>query len=174
MSEIDLTGLDELFAYKNRLMNDLLTNEEIVRLLDDDCRIVQDPKKFVYTQVFPFEFTPTVTEHGKTIICCEVDIREVISKTVLAPVIYIWEFTHISKLRLPGGEGVRVDKLASEIVKGLSGSRYYGHGELELQAVKRFSPIKDYQGKVITFITKDWNRPYNSVQQVVPGNRREW
>ena len=30
--------LEEFFDYKNQLMNDLLTNEEIVRLLADDCK----------------------------------------------------------------------------------------------------------------------------------------
>ena len=46
--------LEEFFDYKNQLMNDLLTNEEIVRLLADDCKPVSDVQDLVYKQVFPY------------------------------------------------------------------------------------------------------------------------
>ena len=44
--------LDEFFDYKNRLMEDLLTNQEILRLLDDDCSPAEKPEQLVYQQVF--------------------------------------------------------------------------------------------------------------------------
>lgn len=47
--------LEEFFDYKNQLMNDLLTNEEIVRLLADDCKPVNDVQDLVYKQVFPYD-----------------------------------------------------------------------------------------------------------------------
>ena len=40
--------LDELFDYKNRLVHDLLTNKEVVRLLDDDEEGIQNPEELVY------------------------------------------------------------------------------------------------------------------------------
>jgi hypothetical protein len=159
-------GVDELFNYKNRLMRDILTNETIVRLIDDGYVDGDDPKKYIYERVFPYEFVPDVTEHGKTFICCEVDIKEVLDKTFLVPVIYIWVFTHESKLRLPDGEGVRVDKITSGIVETLNGSRFYGLGELNFASALRFSPISHYQGRVLTFRTKDFNRLYPTGQEV--------
>lgn len=144
--------LEEFFDYKNQLMNDLLTNEEIVRLLADDCKPVNDVQDLVYKQVFPYEYIPETIEHGQTFICCDVDIQKSVNKTFLIPVLYIWVFSHKSKLRLPKetGGGIRTDKLCSEIAKAVNGSRYYGLGELDLYAVKRFAPITDYQGKVLT------------------------
>ena len=64
--------LEEFFDYKNQLMNDLLTNEEIVRLLADDCKPVNDVQDLVYKQVFPYEYIPETIEHGQTFICCVV------------------------------------------------------------------------------------------------------
>lgn len=150
--------LDAFFNYKNQLMNDLLTNTSIVRLLSDTGTLTNNPGDLVYSQVFPYEYIPETVEHGQTFICCEVDIQKSINKTFLMPVLYVYVFTHKSKLRLPEG-GVRVDKLAAEIATALNGSRYYGLGELDLFSVKKFTPIADYQGKVLTFYATDFNRP---------------
>ena len=141
MSCDHLLGLDELFDYKNQLMNDLLNNEEIRRLLSDDYKVVPEPEELMYVQIFPYEYVPHVVEHGQTFICCEVDIQRVQNKTFLDPTLYIWEFTHESKVRLPEG-GIRTDKLASEIVKQINGSRKYGLGTLELASARRFAPIQ--------------------------------
>lgn len=165
-----LVGLDELFDYKNQLMDDMLTNEQIIRLLSDDGETLSSPETMVYTQVFPYEYVPDVVEHGQTFICCEVDIKDVINKTFLVPALYIWVFTHKSKVRLPGG-GVRTDKLSSEITKVINGSRMYGLGELNLQSAKRFSPIDNYQGRILTFYAKDFNRLSPSDKKV-PANRK--
>ena len=165
-----LVGLDELFDYKNQLMDDLLTNTDIVKLMSDDGKTEVAPETLMYTQVFPYEFVPDVTEHGQTFICCEVDIKEVLNKTYLVPALYIWVFTHKSKVRLPGG-GVRTDKLSSIITSIINGSRMYGLGELNLQSAKRFSPITNYQGWILTFYAKDFNRLAPSDKKV-PANRK--
>ena len=165
-----LLGLDELFDYKNQLMSDMLTDETILRLLSEDGQPTETPEELMYTQVFPYEYVPDVVEHGKTFICCEVDIRNVQNKTYLDPAIYIWVFTHKSKVRLPEG-GVRTDKIASRITELINGSRMYGLGELNLQSVRNFSPVQDYQGRIMTFYTTDWNRLAPSKQKV-PANRK--
>lgn len=162
--------LDEFFDYKNQLMEDLLTNQTVVRLLSDDCEVVDEPESLMYKQVYPFEYVPDTVEHGQTFICCDVDIQRSVNKTFLLPVLYIWVFSHKSKLRLPEG-GVRTDRLASEIAKAINGSRNYGLGELDLYSVKRFAPITDYQGKVMMFQATDFNRPAPSIHQA-PSNRK--
>ena len=166
-----LDGLDELFDYKNQLLDDLMGSEEIIKLLSVDAQVSTPSESLVYTQVFPYEYVPNVTEQAQTFICCEVDIREVQSKTFLIPVIYIWVFTHKSLVRLPNGGGMRTDKLSSEITKIINGSRMYGLGELNLQSAKRFSPIDNYQGRILTFYAKDFNR-ISPTDKKVPSNRK--
>ena len=162
--------LEEFFDYKNQLMEDLLTNQEIAKLLSDDCKGTDNPEGLVYAQVFPFEYIPDTIEHGQTFICCDVDIQRSLNKTFLLPALYIWVFSHKSKLRLPGG-GVRTDKLCAEIAKTINGSRHYGLGELDLYSVKRFAPITDYQGKVMMFQAQDFNRTLPTGKPV-PSNRK--
>ena len=157
--------LQEFFDYKNQLMEDLLTNEDIVRLIDDT---VQNADSLAYTQVFPCEYVPDTVQEGKTYICFDVDVQRAVDKTFLSPTLFVWVFTHRSKLRLPEG-GVRTDKLCSEICKAINGSRKYGLGELN--SVKRFAPMTDFQGKVLTFYAKDFNRVYDG-KKYTPENRK--
>ena len=162
--------LEELFDYKDQLMEDLLTEPKIVSLIDSDTPL-SDAKKLVYSKVFPFEFVPETIQHGDTLVCVDVDIQESINKTFLLPTIYVWLFTHKSNLRLPEG-GVRTDRLCSEIAKKINGSRFYGLGELNLYSVRRFAPLTDFQGKVMTFHAKEFNRVYNHNKQT-PSNRKK-
>lgn len=162
--------LEELFDYKNQLMSDILSREEIVKLLNDNGSMNDDASSLVYTQVFPYEYIPNTVENGRTFICCDVEVQKAMNKTFLMPQIYIWVFTHKSLLKSPHG-GVRTDALCSEICKVLNGSKQYGLGELNLDAVRRFAPIGDYQGKVMTFTATDYNRPSPS-EKAIPRNRK--
>lgn len=161
--------LEEFYDYKNTLMEDLLTSPEITGLLKEGVS-QEKAKTLAYKLVFPYEFVPDTVEHGDTYICYDVDITNVINKTYLLPTLYVWVFTHKSKMRLPQG-GVRVDKLCSEISKVINGSRGYGLGTLELKSVKRFAPMTDFQGKVMVFEAVDINRFYNP-KTPVPANRK--
>lgn len=161
--------LSEFFDYKNKLMEDLLTNPEVVKLLDDSVEM-RNASSLAYTHVFPYEYIPDTVEHAKTFICFDVDVQESINKTFLLPTLYIWVFSHKSKLRLPEG-GVQTDKLVSEIAKAINGSRFYGLGELDLYSVRRFAPVTDYQGKVMTFHAKEFNRTSPNTKPI-PSNRK--
>lgn len=161
--------LDEFFDYKNELMKTLCCNQEIVRLITDSSKAPVPNYDLSYTSIFPFEYVPDTVDDGRTFVCFDVDIAEVMNKTFYLPVLYIWVFTHKSKIRLNEG-GVRIDKLSAEINKELNGSRYFGLGELELYSVGRFSPITDYLGRVMTYTARDFNRVSPSKRP--PANRK--
>ena len=161
--------LQEFFDYKNQLMEDLLTNSEIVRLVNDTVTL-ENAEALAYTQVFPYEYVPDTVEHGTTYICVDVDILESVNKTYHLPTLYVWVFTHRSLLRLPEG-GVRTDKLCSEICNAINGSRMYGLGELNLYSVKRFAPMTDYQGKCMAFRAVDFNKQFDP-NRPTPSNRK--
>lgn len=162
--------LQDFYDYKNQLMEDIITTPEIVELIDDSKKFEGHPEDLAYSRLFPYEYMPETVEDGHTFICFDVDVYEAPNKTYLEPVIYIWIFSHRSKLRLPEG-GVRVDKLCNEICKKINGSRKYGLGELRLYSSKRFAPMTDFQGKCLTFHATEFNRQYNP-GRVTPINRK--
>ena len=161
--------LQDFFDYKNQLMKDILTNEEIVRLINPDIDF-EDSKDLAYTQVFPYEYIPETVQNGSTYICFDVDVSSVSNDTYLIAYFYIWVFCHQSRLRLPEG-GVRYDKLCSKICEAINGSRVYGLGRLKLYSAKHFSPMTDYQGKLMTFQMTEFNTPSDS-KHPVPMNRK--
>lgn len=165
--------LKELFDYKNRLMYDMLTNKDIVELIDPTIKNIDEAyERLAYKRVFPYDYVPETIEDAGTYVCFEVDVQKVINKTFLNPTIYIWLFTHKSQLRMKEG-GVRTDLLCSAISEAINGSRYYGLGELDLYSVKRYAPISDYQGKIMMFLAKEFNNPSPS-KQPTPSNRKKW
>lgn len=163
--------LQDFFDYKNKLMEDLLTNEEVVRLLDADIEM-EDAPRLAYKQVFPCEYVPETVHDGATFICFDVDIQEAVDKTFYSPTLYIWVFSHRSQLRLPEG-GVRTDKLCSEIAKQIDGSREYGLGQIKLYSVRRFAPMTDYQGKCLTFRMKEFSKVYDG-NRYMPSKRKDY
>lgn len=161
--------LKDFYDYKNRIMEDLLTNERVVKLIDRDATL-ETAGDLVYDQVFPYEFVPETVQDGRTFVCCDVDIQKGEPKTFYYPTIYVWVFCHKSQLRLPEG-GVRTDELCAEICNMLNGSRMYGLGELDLYASRRFAPMTDYQGKCLVFHAKEFGKVHEQ-KFPVPDNRK--
>ena len=161
--------LDELFQYKNQLLEDLLTDKEIVELINDDVPL-EDAQSLVWDQVMPVEFYPDTVELGRVYICCDVDVRKVLNSTFYSPTLYIWVFAHKDLLRLKEG-GVRTDKLCHLIDKKINGSFFYGLGKLELQSVNRFAVMSDYTGKVLAYEATDFNKVFDPHKEI-PSKRR--
>jgi len=163
--------LDEFYGYKNLLMKELCSNEQVVKLVTGSQDAAVPNHGLPYTQVYPFEFVPETVGEGKTYICFDIDILSVPNKTYYIPVLYIWIFTHKSLLRMPDGSGCLLDRLSAEVNQMLNGSRRYGLGEFRLDNTSRFSPVTDYLGRELTYYGVDLNRPkgYNKF----PTNRKE-
>jgi len=162
--------LRDLFDYKNQLMQDLLTNEKLVKLIDKECTL-DDASKLAYTRVFPYEYIPDTANNGDTFVCFDVDILDVFNKTFLNPTLYVWVFTHRTNLRLPQG-GLLVDEFCAELCETINGSRMYGMGELEFKSMRRFAPMTDFQGKCLIFKAVEVNR-YHTPLKPVPENRKK-
>lgn len=166
-------NLEETFSYKNTLMEHICSNEHVVRLITKNDYAAIPNHDLAYTQVFPCEWVPDTIGDSKTYICFDVDIASVPNKTYYLPVMYVWVFTHKSNLRVPKemGGGLTVDRVSVEIDKMLNGNRFYGLGDLKLSALKRFTPITGWHGRVIVYATKDFNRPSGRIFS--PSNRQE-
>ena len=162
-------NLEEFYDYKNQLLEDILTDEEIVKLINSSVEIV-DAASLVYKQVFPLEYIPKTIDEGLTFICCDVDIQRALGKPLYMPTIYVWVFAHRSNLRLPEG-GLRIDKLCSKICAKINGSFKYGVGALQFISSKRFAPLTDYQGRCLVFHAEDFALQFNPNKEI-PANRK--
>lgn len=159
-------------------MEDIITNEQIVHLINEEVVFDDAYDSLAYTQVFPFEYIPETTENGHTYVCFDVDIEEMEEplkgSTYLQAIIKIWVFSHKSRLRIPPeeGGGVRPDMICCKINKSINGSYMYGLGKLNLKGVRRFAPMTDYNGKCMTFVAKEFNRVNSMSRKPIPANRK--
>lgn len=163
--------LDEFFDYKNKLMELLCSDLELMKLVTGNDDLTQNDmplRSAIYRLIFPYEFTPETTEHAESYICFDVDIDKVYNKTFLNPTLAVFAICHKSNLRTPHS-GVRTDAMASRIDAILNGNREFTLGTLELKSVERFVPITDFQGRVLIYTGDDWNRP--GVSKKVPPTR---
>lgn len=156
--------LEEFYDYKNRLVQELCSDPDVVRLVTGNPEAAVPNHALPYTQVFPYEFVPETIDDGQTYICIEVDITSVPNKTFYLPVLYIWVFTHKSRMRVQTERGgsVLVDELSAVIDSKLNGSRYYGLGTLELDSALHFKPVNDYLGRALVYRARDFNRTGSS------------
>ena len=143
--------------YKNHLMQDICTNETLVRLLTNDADAKAPAPELRYRQVFPYEYVPQTAEDATTYITYDVAVTRVPNKTFVISVLDIYVFSHKSLMRLDEG-GIRPDMVTIELEKTLNGSRMYGLGELDLVLHEPFSPIEDYYGRHIRYTANDFNR----------------
>lgn len=164
-------NLKEFYDYKNKFMEDILTDTTITSLVDPES-VYETPTGLAYTQIFPYEYLPDTADKGKTFICFDVDVSGSYDRTFYIPNLYVWVFTHRSLMRIPEG-GVLVDELCARICERVNGSRFYGLGSLDFVSSKRFAPISDYQGKVLTFETSDFNRK-NDPGRELPTKRKSY
>lgn len=162
--------LAEFYDYKNRFMQDLLTDEKIVSLIDPNHNC-ENPIDMVYDNVNPFEFYPETLEQGKVYVCCDVDVTSTGGKPYYSLALYVWVFAHKSLLRLPEG-GVRTDALCAAIDDKINGSPNYGLGKLKLQSSKRFPIMADYSGKMLVYAASDVEKLYNNPRTEWPSNRK--
>ena len=162
--------LKEFYDYKNRLMMDLCSNQEIVSLVTGKEDPEVPDRTLPYTQIYPFQYIPETENNARTFVCFDVDILKAPNKTFYYPVIYIWILAHKSKMRTKG-KGCLTDAISCEIDQMLNGNRFYGLGELEFGPVSRFIPTTDYLGRQMVYYTKDFNR--SPGLKPTPANRKK-
>lgn len=166
-------NLDELYDYKNLLMEHLCSDEHIVELVTGKKGATVPNHGLPYTQIYPYPNIPETVNEGKTFICYDVDVISVPNKTYYLPVLYVWCFTHKSRMRLEGelGGGVLLDELCKSVNKKLNGNRYYGLGAMKLSSLEGFTPITDFYGKCLTYSLRDFNYPKGALD--MPANRKQ-
>ena len=56
--------LQDFFDYKNKLMEDILTNDKIVHLINDKVSMKDAYDRLAYKQVFPYDYVPETVHPG--------------------------------------------------------------------------------------------------------------
>lgn len=148
---------EELTDYRALALKTLCSDEEIVKLVTNQ----EDPsvpnRGLMYTQIFPYAFTPDTTKEAKTFVCFRLSVPEVMNKTYKKINLIFYIFTHQSLMRTD--DGLRPDLIGRAIERLFNGSLDVGLGRVKLVGMNDISPITDYHGIAIEYSVAEFNRP---------------
>lgn len=153
-----MAHLQEITSYKNQLMQAICTNENIFNLLKiegDDALTMRD---MPYERVFPYAHVPDTNEEAKAFVCFDLIVPRVWSNVIKEVEIDLFVMSHQAIMRMPDGQGIRIDLIATELDKMLNGSRAYGVSTVDLTYLGNFIPINGYYGHEIRYKVPDINR----------------
>lgn len=137
--------MEKLGEYKMEVLNRILENEKLVKLLSYDkadalfLPRVEDSYSLLYERVFPYRFVPSTVENQATFITLGVNgFRRhqegfKVFDDYQAGEIYFYFFTHVDLMRTDSG--VRQDLMLAEISSMFDGTKGIGMGELKLRYV---------------------------------------
>ena len=148
---------EELTDYRALVMKTLCSDEEIVKLISDQESPSVPNRSLMYTQIFPYAYTPDTTKETKTFVCFRLSVPEVMNKTYKRINLIFYIFTHQSLIRTQ--DGLRPDLIGQAIERLFNGSLDVGLGRVKLVGMDDISPITDYHGIAIEYSVAEFNRP---------------
>ena len=148
---------EELTEYRALVMKTLCNDKEIVKLVTDQETSSIPDRSLMYTQIFPYAYTPDTTKEATTFVCFRLSVPEVMNKTYKRINLIFYIFTHQSLMRTQ--DGLRPDLIGQAIERLFNGSLDVGLGRVRLEGMDDISPITDYHGIAIEYSGAEFNRP---------------
>ena len=143
----------EIIEYRNKITDFLTSSESIVALLDSTLE--DAPDDLPYKSIYPHERVPkTVTETKKFV---NFDINAVYDKdnSVYKDLtIAFFIFCHEDVERT--SKGLWYDRVVQEVDEIFGDKNILGIGKMALRTNAPYSPQENFNGRIITFITKDF------------------
>ena len=129
---------NEIIQYKNRIIKDLLHNEdstlshELVSVIDENFLGAEDD--LIYRNIFPYARIPDTQTEARCYITMTVDMPKVSTKNYFFKdmLITIHVIVHEEKMKMPANYSAnRADYIGSIINKMFNGNKNYGNVSLE-------------------------------------------
>ena len=153
--------LNDIGAYKDTLLEMLLSNDGICETLLGKGYSNDDKLNLVYTQIFPYLYVDETQTEVLPYICVEVDIPRFPTGTMKDMQLIVWAYSHKDCMRYSrdGYSGTRTDILSDMIDRQISNPeicRTYGIGKPTLTSVRYFFPQNKYYGRQMIYTIPDF------------------
>lgn len=143
----------EIIEYRNKIMDFLLTSEDIVSLMGSTLDKSVD--ELPYKRMFPHERTPgTITNTDKHINFEISAVYDKENKVYKDLTVYFFIFCHMDVERT--SKGLWYDRVVEEIDEIFGDKNVLGIGKMVLLQNVPYTPKEEFEGRMITFKTKDF------------------
>jgi hypothetical protein len=168
-------ALIDITSYKNDLILALVSNPEILRLIDSQQPeyTPSDPLSVINTNIFGYHYVPETTRIADCylLIECGVSSPSKNNDYFNAMKTTITVLCHQSRMSHPEG-GTRTDKVAFEIGKMLDGKIGLGFGEFQLVQSVPDSLSEIFKFRMLTFNNLDAKESRYNLKPLRTGNIR--
>ena len=129
----------EISEYKTKIMLHLLSDKELVSLLDDQGQF-EYPDEMIYQRIFPYGRVPETEMETKTYITVMVDVPSLQKNNDLVRdvTVTLRVLSHESLMRVPGQNGTRIDLASARVDAMLNESYDFGIGPIFLVYNKEY------------------------------------
>ena len=157
--------LRPIIVFKDKVMEAILTSEQVVRLIDDPQFNTVPAIGLKYKKVFPYAYVPQMIDDASSIVCFEANISSISSDTVCDVQLNFWILCQCSVIETP--EGAREDLLADAVDELVNHSRDFGIGKVTpyyRDPVTYTIPNYDYVCRKLSYTIKDFNFRFGARQ----------
>lgn len=151
---------------KSCFIEDILTDDETVRLIEHKGEVELPAKHLLYDQVVPWCKIPGTVEEAKTFVTCEVTVPRVINEATRIYRLHVFVIVHESQMKIDSvagnvigtdDRGSKVDILLDRIDSLISGSKRYTFDELKFVGQDLITTAQKFYGKVNRYDIRGWN-----------------
>lgn len=162
-----MSNLNEISTMKLRIMNLLMMNADVMKIVENTPDVGLPNMSMLYTQIVPWKKKMDTQMDAQSIIAFEVSPGNAVNPAVREYTLYVWIMVHDSLMKfdeeigvllgLPD-RGTRLDVLADKVDYLLNGDEKLGFGELEFHGAPLVDVSDYYHGRMLTYTIKGWNR----------------
>lgn len=162
-----MRNLNEISTMKLRIMNLLMMNADVMKIVENRSDISLPNMSMLYSQIVPWKKKMDTQMEAQSVIAFEVAPGDAVNPAVREYVLYVWIMVHDSLMRFDenigsalgvADRGTRLDILADKVDYLLNGDGELGFGELEFHGAPLVDVSEYYHGRMLTYKIKGWNR----------------
>lgn len=162
-----MSNLNEISAMKLRIMNLLMMNADVMKIVENTADISLPNTSMLYTQIVPWKKKMDTQMDAQCVIAFDVSPGNAANSAVRDYTLYVWVMVHDSLMKfdeevgtaldLPD-RGTRLDVLADKVDYLLNGADKLGFGELVFHGAPLVDVSDYYHGRMLTYTIQGWNR----------------
>lgn len=152
---------------KLRILNHLMMNEDVMKIVEDKQDVVLPNTAMRYTRIVPWKKKMDTQMDAQSIVAFDIVPGHAVNPAVREYTLYVWVMVHDSLMvfddvagrRLQMRDrGTRLDILADKVDYLLNGDEGLGFGELQFHGAPQVEVSDYYHGRMLTYKILGWNR----------------
>lgn len=140
----------------SKVFEKLIKSDELMKLLDPNLVLIDDPNDYRYTQIYPYSYDSSIQTEAKSFIYITFDDFRLKDRVFKVGAIVVYIVCHEDLIKLPTG-GSRIFSMMKEIDEIFNENISFGIGKLQFKESKELRNIGKYHGYYMVYKNLEFN-----------------